>query len=46
MYISVNHIQTARHDILKLAVEKEWSLTRFSVNKASLEDMFMKVVNQ
>lgn len=46
MHISVNNIETARNDILALATKEKWPITRFSVNRASLEDMFMKVVNK
>jgi len=46
MHISVYDIQTARQDILALATKHHWPITNFSVNRVSLEDMFMKVVNQ
>src|SRR5690625_636552 len=46
MHISVFDIQTARQDILSLATKHQWPITNFSVNRVSLEDMFMKVVNQ
>src|SRR5699024_8561482 len=46
MHISVFDIQTARQDILALATNHRWPITNFSVNRVSLEDMFMKVVNQ
>jgi len=45
LYITVTDIAEAREQILSLAVQEQWPLTNFSVNRASLEDMFMKVVD-
>lgn len=45
LHITVNSIESARQAIFTLALENSWPLTSFSVNRASLEDMFMKAVN-
>lgn len=45
LHISVTEISLAREHILTIASKEKWPLTHFIVNKASLEDMFMKVVN-
>lgn len=44
IHISVINIQEARKEILNAAMENNWPLTSFVINRASLEDMFMKVV--
>lgn len=45
LHVSVKNISEARVEILKSALKENWPFTRFTVNYASLEDMFMKVVN-
>jgi ABC-2 type transport system ATP-binding protein len=45
LYITATDIKTARENILAMATRENWPITRFSVNQASLEDMFMRVVN-
>jgi|SRR5690625_839567 len=44
IHISVLNIDDARKEILNTAMKNNWSLTSFVINRASLEDMFMKVV--
>lgn len=44
IHLSVINISDARAEILHTCTENDWPLTSFSVNQASLEDMFMKVV--
>lgn len=45
VHVTVDSIEEARQEILTNALEEKWPLTDFSVNRASLEDMFMKAVN-
>ncbi|GGA89214.1 ABC transporter ATP-binding protein [Ornithinibacillus halotolerans] len=45
LYITSDHLNNARKEILNLVLTENWPVTTFSINKASLEDMFMKVVN-
>lgn len=45
LHIAVNNISEARQEILAIASQEQWPLTNFTVNRASLEDMFMRVVN-
>ncbi|WP_164670013.1 ABC transporter ATP-binding protein [Virgibacillus doumboii] len=45
IHVTAKDIDLARKEILTAAVNEEWPLTDFSVSRASLEDMFMKVVN-
>lgn len=42
--ITAENIVQARADILQLAATKHWPLISFHLNRASLEDMFMKAV--
>lgn len=44
--IQVTDVQVARHKILSLASEENWPITSFEVGQASLEDLFMRVVNR
>lgn len=44
--IEVEDITTARSKILSLALKENWPLLSFVVIEATLEDMFMKAVNQ
>jgi len=44
LYVSVTNSAQARSEILNAASTSNWNLTSFSINQASLEDMFMKVV--
>lgn len=45
LLISVTSITSARKEILNYVLEHDWPLVNFNVNRASLEDMFMKAVN-
>lgn len=45
LHVTVSDMDIARMEILKTATENGWPLTNFTVNRASLEDMFMKAVN-
>lgn len=44
--ITAEDIPKARAEILQLAAVKHWPLLRFHINRATLEDMFMKAVNK
>lgn len=44
IHLIVNNIQIARRELLDLIVKNDWPLMNFQINRASLEDMFMKVV--
>src|SRR5690625_2175428 len=44
IHVSVTNIEKAREEILSNAINKNWPLASFVVNRASLEEMFMKVV--
>ncbi|ALX48961.1 ABC transporter ATP-binding protein [Lentibacillus amyloliquefaciens] len=44
LHVTVSDMTAARHDILAAASAEEWALTSFSINRTSLEDMFMKAV--
>lgn len=44
LHVSVTSISKARKEILDLALEENWPLTSFAINRTSLEDLFMKVV--
>lgn len=46
LHVDVTNIDSARQEILTVAANEKWPLISFVVNRASLEDMFMKVVNQ
>ncbi|MFD1850470.1 ABC transporter ATP-binding protein [Oceanobacillus bengalensis] len=46
LYVSATDIQLARREILALVSKENWPLLSFTLNRATLEDMFMKVVNQ
>lgn len=43
-HITVTDIAKARKEILTHAANEDWSLTSFTINRASLENMFLKVV--
>src|SRR5699024_6837775 len=43
IHLSVEDIAQAKEVILKKSIKENWPLTHFSINQASLEDMFMKV---
>ncbi|RYG73261.1 ABC transporter ATP-binding protein [Lentibacillus lipolyticus] len=45
LHVSAQDITEARQTILSAASDEDWPLTSFAINRASLEDMFMKVVN-
>lgn len=42
----INDVNQAREAILTKALAMEWDLTNFTVSRATLEDMFMEVVNK
>lgn len=44
LHVSVTDIEAARSEILNKAVAENWPLTSFAINRASLEEMFMKAV--
>ncbi|GGD20183.1 ABC transporter ATP-binding protein [Pontibacillus salipaludis] len=46
LYVEVNKIKDARSAILQQAVEHHWPLTSFEIGRLSLEELFMKVVNE
>ncbi len=46
LHVDVTDIKSARKDMLTLASQENWPLTSFTIDRASLEDMFMKVVNK
>ncbi|WP_163971023.1 ABC transporter ATP-binding protein [Oceanobacillus halotolerans] len=46
LHVTTTDIAKTRSNILQLAANKNWPLTTFSISRATLEDMFMKVVNQ
>lgn len=45
IHLSVEDVELVRAEILQKALDENWPLTHFSVDEASLEDMFMKAVN-
>lgn len=46
LILTANNIEVARKELLTLAIQNDWQLTSFNINRTSLEDMFMRVVNQ
>ncbi|SHG78935.1 ABC transporter ATP-binding protein [Ornithinibacillus halophilus] len=46
LHVTASDISQARKAILETASQEDWPLTTFTINRASLEDMFMKVVNK
>lgn len=46
LHVTATDISQARQEILKAASAENWPLTSFTLNRASLEDMFMKVVKK
>jgi ABC-2 type transport system ATP-binding protein len=44
LQLNVTNINAARKEILSAAGKEDWPLQSFHINQASLEDMFMKVV--
>lgn len=44
LHVTVTNIEAARSDIVHKAAAENWPLTNFAVNRASLEEMFMKAV--
>ncbi|GGK03601.1 putative ABC transporter ATP-binding protein YxlF [Lentibacillus kapialis] len=44
LHVTVENLSAARHEILTAISFGEWPLTSFTINRASLEDMFMKAV--
>ncbi|MDO6448745.1 ABC transporter ATP-binding protein [Oceanobacillus profundus] len=45
LQVNATDIAIARQEILATAAKENWELVNFKLNRASLEDMFMKVVN-
>ncbi|MFB4169994.1 ATP-binding cassette domain-containing protein [Virgibacillus sp. JSM 102003] len=45
IHVTASDIINARKEILAAASLEEWPITSFAINRASLEDMFMKAVN-
>lgn len=45
IHVTVENIEDARLEILKNVSKYDWPLTQFTVNRASLEDVFLKAVN-
>lgn len=45
LHVTAKDILTARKDILAVAAKEDWPLTSFTINRTSLEDMFMKAVS-
>lgn len=46
LLVTVTDSLQARNEILSASLKNNWALTTFSINQASLEDMFMKVVGK
>lgn len=46
VHVDVTDMTKARKEILTTASKENWPLTNFTIARASLEDMFMKVVKQ
>lgn len=46
LHVDVANVDGARREILAAASKEKWPVISFVVNRASLEDMFMKVVKQ
>ncbi|MFS0752485.1 ATP-binding cassette domain-containing protein [Oceanobacillus sp. 1P07AA] len=46
LWVTAIDIPSAREEILLKAATHNWDLTNFSIDRASLEDMFMKAVNR
>ncbi|WP_226035349.1 ABC transporter ATP-binding protein [Aquibacillus saliphilus] len=44
--LAVSNIDHARTDILQIASQENWPLTKFEVSRTTLEDLFMKVVKR
>lgn len=46
LHLDVTNIADARQEILENVRDFEWELTSFIINRTSLEDLFMKAVQQ
>src|SRR5699024_2762456 len=46
IHVTVSDIELAREEILSKTMIYDWALTSFVINRTSLEDMFMKAVNE
>lgn len=46
LHVYVNNIDIAREQLLEKANEEKWPLLQFEVGQTTLEDLFMKVVNE
>lgn len=45
LHVAVSDMKQARQEIIHLINEHHWPITHFAINRASMEDMFMKAVN-
>ncbi|GAA0597902.1 ABC transporter ATP-binding protein [Virgibacillus siamensis] len=45
LFVTAENIQQARKEILTSAAREDWPLTSYSIKRTSLEDLFMKAVN-
>lgn len=45
LHVTANDIFKARKEILTVAANEDWPLTSYTIDRTSLEDMFMKVVS-
>lgn len=46
LHVEVTEVENARKEILAIASQENWPLLSFMIDRASLEDMFMKVVSK
>lgn len=46
LLLEVTHVDVVKADILRRTLSEEWPLDYFSVNKTSLEEMFMEVIER
>lgn len=46
LHVYVNNVDDARDQLLEKASEEKWPLLQFEVGQTTLEDLFMKVVNE
>lgn len=45
LHVAVSDMTQARREIIQAINEHDWPITHFAINRASMEDMFMKAVN-
>ncbi|MFD1040079.1 ATP-binding cassette domain-containing protein [Virgibacillus byunsanensis] len=46
IHVTASDISKVRQEVLKTATKENWPLTTFSINRTSLEDLFMRVVSK